>query len=169
MRQLLNDNRALPRTMDEADVVFVRLASLTAKRNRVIAKLEESVKALQAKAEPELAALKKEISEAEEQLSGFVLANQRLFARPRQHKTAFGQYGLRTATKLLVRDQQALVRFSDEQELGLYETAIRVKNTTVSALLKKGISVPGAELQTGDIVGYTISFPTAEAEQEAAK
>ena len=105
MRQLLNDNRALPRTMDEADVVFVRLASLTAKRNRIIAKLEEAVKALQARVEPELAALKKEISEAEEQLSGFVLANQRLFARPRQHKTAFGQYGLRTATKLLVRDR----------------------------------------------------------------
>jgi len=76
-----------------------------------------------------------------------------LFRRPRKQRTDFGSFGLDTATKVEVDDQDAVIRFAEEHpDLELTATTTSVLKTKLLAAIRDGRKVPGARLVQGDLV-----------------
>lgn len=145
------------------------------KKFEQLALLEIGIKAKKAAAEKRIAAIKtKLIADTETALDDFnelmkwinsyILANKKRFIKPRMRKTEFGKYGLRTATKLHISDEQLVIESSDRLKLALYETKHSIIKKAVERALMDGKAVSGADIISGDVAGFKVSKELLDAE-----
>ena len=94
------------------------------------------------------------MKEIEAEVTAFVSAHGHdLFRSPRKQKTEYGTFGLETATKAEVHNEEQVLAFAEEHpELELAKLTHRVQKTKVKSALLKGHKVPGARLVRGDVV-----------------
>jgi len=141
---------------DEADALFARIAVLEAGIKRSAAETEKKIADLKAAHENRIAADAEEYGELAEQLSAYIQAHPERFLKPRQRKTPFGRYGLRTVADVRIIDEQFVMAFSDERRLGLYTVTRKIDKPAVGKAIAEFGEVPGAKIVSGDIASFTV-------------
>ena len=97
------------------------------------------------------------MKELADRLSRYILAHRERFQKPRQRQTPFGKYGLRTATKLQVPDEAALIAFARENGLDILDTKTTVNKTATQKAIAEGEDLGGlAQVVSGDVASYDV-------------
>lgn len=144
-------------TADQADQLFAELAQAEIRVKKAQAAAEKKIADVKARCLEDTEQDARTVKELAERLTAYVLAHRERFAKPRQRKTPFGKYGLRTATRLQVADEQALVRLSDERGLDLASVAVKIDKAAVTKALADGIDLKGlAQVVSGDVASYDV-------------
>ncbi len=144
-------------TDEQADELFAELAMADIRARKAQAAAEKKIADVKARCQEETEEDRQTVKRLAEQLAQYVMAHRGRFVKPRQRKTPYGKYGLRTATRLQVADEEALVDLSNERGLGLTTVAVRLDKGAVAHALGDGIDLQGlAEIVCGDIASYDI-------------
>jgi phage host-nuclease inhibitor protein Gam len=153
-----SDNREFQSTtVDEADKKFDQLAQLEIRIKARRASAEKRIADIKAKAEADTEADQTEYKELAEWLDKYILANKNRFLKPRMRKTAFGRYGLRTAKKLTITDEQAVIDSARKNELDdIIEMKYRINKKAVEQAIADGKDIDGAKIVSGDLAGFTV-------------
>ena len=107
MPKALFDNRNYKAmTVEQADDLFREIALITIRINRVKANFEKKIADLKAAAELTLGPDETELERLSQKLRNYIQSNPERFIRPRQHLTDYGKYGVRTAVKLEISDEE---------------------------------------------------------------
>lgn len=156
--------------LDSAKALFQDLAIQTLEKSITVAEFEASIARLKEECEKSVGPLNDRIRQHVDRLEKFILANVQLFQSPRKVKTAFGSFGLQTATDLMVDDEKALIDWLVANgHHDCVDTKPRVNKTKVKDLLAAGWTCPGAIVRTGDTAVYTVSKTWLESEAARAK
>lgn len=163
MATRLNDDRESQQmTVEQADSLFARLAVLDARIKRAAAETDQKIAALKKSYEERTAEDADQARQLAEELKGYISAHRDRFVKPRQRKTPFGQYGLRTATETRILDEQLVMEFSDKRDLGLYSVIRKIDKTAVGKAIAEYGEVAGAKLVSGDVASYTVAKSVLE-------
>lgn len=102
---------------------------------------------------------------AEAKLSAFVHAHRDDFQKPRMRTTPWGKYGLRTSTRLIIEDAEALIEYAKDNG---YPDLIKVSESIVKDAVTRRIAaghvVPGASIERGEASEYKLDTAALEAE-----
>ena len=163
MAKQLSDNRKY-RAMTEADAdaLFRELAMVETRLLAKAAAVEKKIGDLKAKLAEETAEDNALLERLRKNLTAYIAANPDRFASPRQRKTEFGKYGLRTASKLVISDGDAVVNFSDSEGLDLYELVKNPVKERITAAIRDGYAVPGARVFSGELATYNVDRKAVE-------
>lgn len=163
MAKQLSDNRKYQAmTEADADALFRELAMLETRLLAKAAAVEKKISDLKAKLAEETAEDNALLEQLRERLTAYIESNPERFASPRQRKTDFGKYGLRTASKLVISDGDAVVNFSDSEGLDLYELVKNPVKERITAAIRDGYAVPGARVFSGDLATYSVDRKAVE-------
>lgn len=100
----------------------------------------------------------------EAQLSAFILANRDLFDRPRMRRTSWGSYGLRSSSRLEIREPDLLIQWAkDNGYTDLYRTTETLLKPAVAKRLAAGEIIPGADVDHGEASEYKLDTAALEA------
>lgn len=158
MATRLSDNRAaVAMTVDQADELFREIAILTHKRDKIKADYEVRIAALEKQSDDARAAISANIATLAATLSGYINAHRERFAKPRQRKTEFGQYGLHTASKLHYLDRAAALAYVKSQGIPAVIVTEKLDGKALTKALSDGAEIPGVEIRRGEIASYTVS------------
>lgn len=153
-------------TAEQADRLFADLAALDIKVRKAQAAAEKKVADVKRALEEDTAADVATIAMLAQTLSAYVLAHRDRFQKPRQRKTRWGSYGLRTATKLVVHDQDRLLDIAAVAGADVAETTVKVRKELVQKAIADGVDFKGAcEIVSGDIASYTVDRTLQRPEQ----
>lgn len=153
----LSDARELQSTtVSEADEKFARLARLEINIKAARAQAEKKIAAIKADLQDKTESSQEEYAELVEWLEGYINANKGRFINPRQRKTGWGKYGLRTASQLKIIDADAVIRFAELVELPLFTVKKIVDKKEVEKAMGSGAEVPGAKIISGDIASFAV-------------
>lgn len=154
----LSDDREFQQmTPEQADALFASLAVLDAGIRRAAAETDKKIADLKKSFEERTADDSEQCKILAERLKAYIAAHRGRFVRPRQRKTPFGQYGLRTVTDTKIIDEQFVMAFSDERRLGLYTVTRKIDKNAVGRAIEQYGEVPGAKIVSGDVASYTVS------------
>jgi len=167
MAKRLADTRTM--TMADAEQAFAELAQATLRMERRNAMAEVKIASIKAALAESNAADAAEVAAAEGIVQQYVLTHPDEFKRPRQRQTEFGKFGLRTATKVAVLDEDETIMAL--MDLG-YDDCMQVQRKLDKAEIAKRIQggehIPGCSVESGDLLTYTIDKALRDAAREAA-
>ena len=167
MPTTMHDNRQyLAMTVDEADELFRRLALEVINRAKITTNAEKTIATIKARTLAQLEPTDKLIARLERELTAYISAHPERFASPRNHKTSFGTYGLRTVSKLVITDRQAVIEQARTVAPDCCSTEIKLDKAAVEKAVAAGLITAGAALQTGEIATYKISRTLLDAAGE---
>jgi hypothetical protein len=163
MTNRIADLRSPIADLDQAKATFQAIA-LGCKRLAVSQARYEKAKAELAKRfEDETSARRNGVAELTEDLGKFCAANPQLFKDPRTIKTELGEFGLRTATELLVSDESGLIEHLQNQGYNECFSVVKsVVKKAIQARLKAGEKLPFCAVNTGDTVVCKVSKTVLE-------
>ena len=154
----LSDNRALrAMTVQEADALFREIALLTVRIDKIEAGYEKRIAELKAAAQRETDPLKTDLRAKVAELTAYILANQERFAKPRQHQTDYGKYGLRSVANVEVLDEEAVKASVKAQGIPALIVTEKLDRKAIEKAISDGLTVDGCELRRGEIASYTIA------------
>ena len=154
----LSDNRKYSAmTVEQADLLFQKIALLTVDLNRIKAGYESKIADLKAAAERETVQQETELKELEAELTGYILANPERFIKPRQHVTDYGKYGLRQAAKLEITDEEAVKASVRLQNIPALLVIEKLDKKVLEKAISEGFKLDGCEMQRGEIASYTVA------------
>lgn len=158
MTTTIQDTRATDMmTVEQADELFSRLAQLEISIRKRLAAAEKRIADIKQAAEEDVMADRAELKLLVDQLSIYVITHKDRFQKPRKRKTNWGNYGLRTATKLEILDETALKDISDDEGLDLYRITTSIDKKQVEKAIADGFDLKGtARLVSGDLASYDI-------------
>ena|GEM_PF-1493182 len=165
------DLRTTIRTREEADAAFSEFA-LVAKRLAVAdAKHELRLANLTQNHRDRTAADRDELAGLRERIARYIDANRPCFQKPnpRTRKTDQGEYGLRTATELLITSEEALFNtLMDRGYDDCMETVRKPVKPAIRERLKAGEALPGCMLNKGDTVVCKVAKALLDQAKEEA-
>ena len=154
----LSDNRALrAMTVQEADALFREIALLTVRIDKIEAGYEKRIAELKAAAQRETDPLKTDLRAKVAELTAYILANTDRFAKPRQHQTDYGKYGLRSVANLEVLDEEAVKASVKAQGIPALIVTEKLDRKALEKAISDGMAVDGCELRRGEIASYTVA------------
>lgn len=161
-KQLSDKRKYQSMTEAEADALFRELALVETRLLAKAAAVEKKIGDLKAKLAAETADDNATLEQLRERLTAYIESNPERFASPRQRKTDFGKYGLRTASKLVISDGEAVVAFSDREGLDLYDLVKTPVKERITAAIRDGYDVPGAAILGGALATYNVDRKAVE-------
>ena len=158
MTTIINDTRNIDMlTVEQADELFANVAKLEISIRKRVAAAEKRIADIKQAMEEDVREDKAALKHLVEQLSMYIVTHRDRFVQPRKRKTNWGAYGLRTATKLEVLDETALIAISDDEGLDLYRITTSIDKKMVEKAIADGADLKGtARLVSGDIASYDI-------------
>ena len=154
----LSDNRKYrAMTVEQADLLFQKIALLTVDLNRIKAGYESKIADLKAAAERETVQQETELKELEAELTGYILANPERFIKPRQHVTEYGKYGVRQAACLKITDEEAVKASVRLQNIPALLVIEKLDKKVLEKAISEGFKLDGCEMQRGEIASYTVA------------
>ncbi len=160
---LSDDGKYRAMTIEEADKVFAEIAILEVDLAKEAAIKELRVKKLQSEHQAKVAGKVEKRLKLAKQLNGFINAHKDLFQKPRARKLAQGSYGLRMgAGKLEIEDVEAIIAFSDENNLPLYKVEKILDKDAIKEHLSSApegeepLEIPGASYEKGEKIFYKV-------------
>lgn len=163
----LREHQAM--TIEDADSLMKILAQSRCAIELAKAAFEVAATNAKAAFNIRIAAPSAQLTLAEKNLTAYIEANRDRFQKPRQRKTEFGAYGLRTATKVEVKDEEAVL--AHVMENGYPDCFTTVHKLDLGAIQKRlaaGEKIPGAALAKGDIASYTVAKSLIEKARKGA-
>ncbi len=158
MPKPLSDNRRYrAMTVDQADLLFQRIALLTVNLNRIKAVYEKKIAELKAAADRETLQPETELKILEEELTQYILANPERFIKPRQHVTEYGKYGLRQAAGLEITDEEAVKDSVRRQNIPALVVIEKLDKKALEKAISEGVKLDGCEMRRGEIASYTVA------------
>ena len=143
-------------TVEDADALFQHLALLETRIAAKTAAADKKIAEIKKRLKEETDSDSEALASVKAELTRYIGAHPERFAKPRMRKTAFGQYGLRTSTKLEITDADAVIDYSDDAGLDLYETSRTVIAKAVSAAMADGHIIPGVQQLSGSVASYKV-------------
>jgi len=155
---IINDTRATDMlTVEQADSLFSQIATLEISNRKRLAAAEKKISDIKQQAEDDVKNDKETLKALVDVLSTYIITHKERFVKPRKRKTNWGTYGLRTATKMQILDEAALIAISDAENLELYKLTTAIDKKMVEKAISDGVDLQGAaQLVTGDIASYDI-------------
>ncbi len=145
-------------TAEQADALFAELAQADIRVKKAQAAAEKRIADIKERCAQETAADQEAVAALAERLSAYILAHRDRFLKPRQRKTEYGKYGLRTSTRTDILDEDALRAISDERGLGLYRVEAKIDKKAVEKALADGEDLgDAARVVSGDVASYDVS------------
>ena len=158
MLKPLSDNRKYrAMTVEQADLLFRKIALLTVELNRIKAGYETKIAALKAAADHDSEQPETELKKLESELTAYILANPERFIKPRQHVTEYGKYGLRKAAKLEITDEEAVKASVRLQNIPALLVIEKLDKKALEKAISEGFTLDGCEMQQGEIASYTVT------------
>ena len=158
MPKSLFDNRNYKAmSVEQADLLFREIALLTVKINRVKANYEKKIADLKTAAELTLGPDESELERLSQELRNYIQSNPERFIRPRQHPTDYGKYGVRTAVKLEITDEEMVKAEVRRQEIPALTLIEHLDRKALEKAMSEGKTIAGCELRRGEIASYTVS------------
>ena len=154
---MLDTRPVVSLTPAQADELFRQIAMLTHKANKISADYEKKIGELKVKADNELAPIRSNISQLAKKLSDYISVHKERFNSPRQRKTEYGTYGLRSVANLELTDPDAALAAVKEQHIPALVVTEKLDKKAVAKALADGAVIPGAEMRRGEIASYTVS------------
>ena len=155
---IITDNRRIDgASVAEADELFAQLAQLEISIRKKQAAADKRIADIKAALEDDTAADRAALKILVDELSIYITSHKDRFVKPRKRKTPWGTYGLRTATKLEVLSEEALMAISDKFGLDLYKTSTAIDKKQVEKAISDGFDLNGAAaIISGDLATYDI-------------
>ena len=164
MNVKIADNRKY-RTMteEEADDLFQQVAILELKSAKIKAAYEKKIADLKLSCESELETMAMELTYAAEELSAYILAHPERFVKPRQRKTKYGQYGLRSVSSISIQDPGSAL--ADVKTKGIPAVVISEKldKKALERAIADGYTIAGVVVEKGEIASYKVTRVLEEA------
>ena len=158
MPKALFDNRNYKAmTVEQADALFREIALITVRINRVKANFEKKIADLKNAAELTLGPDETELERLSKELSNYIQSNPERFIRPRQHVTDYGKYGLRTAVKLEISDEEMVKAEVRRQHIPALTLIEHLDRKALEKSISEGKTIAGCEMRRGEIASYTVS------------
>lgn len=158
MATKLADNRKYKSmTVEEADALFEKVAHLEIRANKVRAAYEKKIADLKLNCERELETLNMELEWAGEELCAYILANPKRFITPRQRKTEYGQYGLRSVSSLSITNATSAIADVKAQGIDAVITKESLDKKALERAIKGGASIKGVSWDKGEIASYKVT------------
>ncbi len=156
---IINDNRRIEGTsVAEADELFAQLAQLEISIRKKQAAADKRIADIKAALEDDTANDRAALKILVNELSIYITSHKDRFVKPRKRKTPWGTYGLRTATKLEVLSEEALMAISDKFGLDLYKVTSSIDKKQVEKAIADGFDLNGAAaIISGDLATYDIA------------
>lgn len=158
MAERLSDNRAMrAMTVQEADALFREIALLTVRKEKIAAGYEKRIAELKAAANRDTEPLEAELQEKVAVLNAYILANPERFAKPRQHTTEYGKYGVRTVSNLEILDPAAVKLAVLAQNIPALIVTEKLDKKALEKAISDGLTIPGCEIRRGELASYTVA------------
>ena len=158
MPKALFDNRNYKAmTVEQADALFREIALITVRINRVKANYEKKIADLKTAAELTLGPDEAELERLSQELRNYIQSNPERFIRPRQHLTDYGKYGVRTAVKLEITDEETVKNEVRRQGIPALTLIEHLDRKALEKAISEGKTIAGCELCRGEIASYTVS------------
>lgn len=167
MTSRLSDTRDVA-TIQDAEALMSRIRAATCERDIIIARAEKRIAAITAESIAATAPLDEQIEAAEQRLAGYILGHRDQFVKPRTHRNPDGEFGLRTATRLEITDEDALIEHILDNG---YDDCIKIKRSLVKAAITKRLEkekLLGARLDTGEIAFCKVNSALVKQEVDNA-
>jgi len=156
-------------TIEDARRIMSDIRRHTCERELIVARAEKSIARITAKADDATAPIDAELLHLGEELSAIILANKDQFLRPRMMTTPDGKFGLRTATRLDVYDEDAALDcIFDRGYDDCIKTTRRFVKEKIAARLLSGETIKGCRVNSGDIASYSVSKALVQEARENA-
>lgn len=156
-------------TMADAENTMQQLAHVEARLEKSRAKYELRIAQIKSRHLEEINEDSIIQAELEKRLTGYVMANQDRFTKPRMHKTDFGEFGLRTVSNLEITDPNALEQALQENGYDdCYEIITSLKKSAVRKRIEAGEIIAGAEVSTGVRASYRVLKSLLDAARQEA-
>jgi hypothetical protein len=157
-------------TLEDADHIFQELAMATKTLRVADARLELKIAKIQELHAEQTTALRLRVDGIKAELAAFVAGHEGLFEKPRTRKSAFGEYGLRTATELEVQDEDAMLdAVKHAKYYECFSIVYKVDKTNIRKRVVEGEKIPGCTVKTGNTVVCKVAKALLDqADQEAA-
>ena len=154
----LADNRKYKSmTVEEADALFDKLAILEIKADKTRASYEKKIADLKLNCDRELETLNIELEWAEEELCAYILAHPERFIKPRQRKTEYGQYGLRSVSSLSITNATSAIADVKAQGIDAVITKESLDKKALERAINGGATIKGVSLDKGEIASYKVT------------
>lgn len=151
------DDKYAAMTIEDGDGLFADLALLVIERDKIKADYEKKIAELKKKADAATESYSVEISTLEDQLSLYITAHPERFEKPRQRKTEFGKYGLRTVNKVDIHDEQSAIISAKMLDIPAVIVTEKLDKKALEKAIRDGAPVSGVEITQEDIASYTVT------------
>jgi phage host-nuclease inhibitor protein Gam len=155
--------------MQDAETLMTEIRKLTCEREVILARAEKRIAEISAKAQAACAPLDAMLSAHERDIAAYIVQHPAEFQRPRRHRCPDGIFGLRTSSRLDVRDRDKLL--DHILDCG-YDDCVKIKRSLnvegIKTRIMNGERMPGASIQTGDIAFYEVEKQLVEEARNAA-
>lgn len=155
--QIADTRTAQNMTVEQADELFAQLAQADIRVKKAQAAAEKKIADIKEKCLAETQDDAETVKELAEELARYILENKNRFAKPRQRRTPFGKYGLRTATKLVIYDEQAAIDIAAGHQADITSTKVTIDRKLVELAMADGVDFrDSAKMVSGDIATYDV-------------
>jgi len=156
--QIADPRASAAMTAEQADALFAELAQADIRVKKAQAAAERRISEIKEKCLADTAEDQERVRSLAASLAEYILAHRDRFQKPRQRKTEYGKYGLRTSTCTDILDEDALRAISDERGLGLYRVEAKIDKKAVEKALADGEDLgDAARVVSGDVASYDVS------------
>ena len=156
-------------TVEDGDRLFGELAVLEVRILAKTSSADKRIAEIKQKTAEDTAELESLLARKQEELKEYIKAHPERFEKPRMRKTEFGKYGLRSADKIAVEDEEAVIRYADDMGLDLYKTTKKVVAEKIKEALAEGKNVPGIRKITGEVASYNVDRAATERREKAGE
>jgi len=151
----LNDTRTL--SLDEAPGLLEQIARASCRIERARATYEEQIARRRSAFVEATCDDEQLVDQLADRLSRIIDAHPDAFKRPRAVTTAFGRFGRRKVSNVLVEDADAAVEYAlDSGYADLVKTVHKLQRSALAKRLRAGEDIPGVGLETGERSFYEV-------------
>ncbi len=153
----IHDSRhAKAMTVAEADALFQKIAETTIEATSVAAHYEKEIANIKAIAAQKQQQFDNLLAPMTTDLQNYVAAHPERFQSPRQRKTEFGKYGLRSVTKLYVDDEPSAIISVKAQAIPALVITEKLDKKALEKAISDGFTITGVEVRSGELVKYDV-------------
>lgn len=154
--RIADDREIRTMTVQDADALHLSIALLTVRINKILAGYEKKIAELKANADADVASLRDVLKQDAGRLAQYILLHGERFVKPRQRKTDYGKYGLRTVSNVEILDEASALISCKAQQIPAVIVSERLDKKALEKALTDGLTIAGVELRTGEVASYTV-------------
>lgn len=149
--QRIDDNRL--ESVEQADLVMADITKLEVAKELEKARANSKIATVKANLVGKMTEIDARLNPLTRRLAAFITGNAGLFKKPRKRKMEAGEYGFQAVSELVIDNEELMLKnLVKGKHYGCIKREPKPVKTAIAKLLKKGITISGCHLKTGDTV-----------------